>query len=220
MSVSVLRQLRIAGALAAISALCTASISSAAVVPVFTTESDIITAGEKGVFHLHLDLTADPGSYYDAQFAGGLVTFYSGSGALTSFQLGTGGTTRDFTYAFDYTTPGSFKPGFLLTGQFTQQYDQNVHLYDYAQTNLVRSPKCPPCFSYATQLIPFFGLKTFSDSETFTLNGNSFLTAEPPIATPLPGALPLYATGLGLIALLTWRKRRRIPAWAKQSRQG
>jgi hypothetical protein len=210
--VSVVRKLRIAGALAAVHSLCTVSTGSAAVVPIFTTESDTITVGEKGVFHLHLDLKADPGSYSNAQFAGGLVTLYSGSGALTSFQLGTGGTTRDFTYAFDYTTPGSFKPSFMLTGQFTQQYDQYVHLYDYAQPTLVRSTKCPPCYSYTTQLISVFGWKTFSDSENFKLNGNAFLTAEPPITTPLPGALPLYATGLGLIALLTWRKRRRAPA--------
>ena len=148
--------------------------------PIFTTESDTITAGEKGVLHLHLDLKADPGSYYNAQFAGGLLTFYSGNGALTSFQLGVGGTTRDFTYAFDYTTPGSFKPSFMLTGQFTQQYDQYVHLYDYAQTKLVRSTKCPPCFSYTTQLISVFGWKTFSDSENFTLSGNSFADRRAP----------------------------------------
>jgi hypothetical protein len=185
-----------------------ASTGSAAVVSIFTTESDTITAGEKGVLSLHLDLKADPGSYYNAQFAGGLLTLYSGSGALTSFQLGAGGTTRDFSYAFDYSTPGSFNPSFMLTGQFTQQYDQYVHLYDYAQTNLVRSTKCRTCFSYTTQLISVFGWKTFSDSENFTLSGNSFLTAEP-LATPLPAALPLYATGLGVITLLAMRRRRR-----------
>jgi hypothetical protein len=211
--VSVLRKLRIAVALAAVHGLFPASTGSAAVVPIFTTESDTITTGEKGVFNLHLDLSADPGNY-NAQFAGGLLTFYSGNGALTSFQLGVGGTTRDFTYAFDYTTPGSFKPSFMLTGQFTQQYDQYVHLYDYPQTSLVRSPKCPPCFSYTTQLISVFGWKTFSDSESFTLNGNAFLTAEAPITTPLPGALPLYATGLGVITLLAMRRRRRAAAHA------
>jgi len=209
--VSVLRKLRIAGALAAVHALCTASIGSAAVVPIFTIESDTITAGEKGVLHLHLDLKADPGNNSNAQFAGGLVTFDSGNGALTSFRLGVGGTTRDFTYAFDYTTPGSFKPSFMLTGQFTQQYDEYVHLYDYAKTKLVPSPKCRNCFNYATQLISIFGWKTFSDSESFAFSGNLLLTADP-LATPLPAALPLYATGLGLIALLTWRKRRRAPA--------
>ena len=72
--VSVLRRLRIAGALVAVHGLCTASTGWAAPVPIFTTKSDTITAGEKGVFNLHLDLKADPGSYSNAQFAGGLLT--------------------------------------------------------------------------------------------------------------------------------------------------
>src|SRR5882672_3735455 len=140
-----LRKLRIAGVLAAAHILSTASPGSATVVPIFTTKSGTITAGEQGVLHLHLDLKADLGSYYNAQFAGGLLTFYSGNGAQTSFQLGAGETTRDFTYAFDYSTPASFTPRFTPSWQFTQQYDQYVHLYDYAQTNLVRSTKCRTC---------------------------------------------------------------------------
>jgi len=209
--VSVLSTLRIAGALAAIHISGIPSAGFAAVVPIFTTESETITAGEKGVLNLHLDLKADPGSYYNAQFAGGLLTLYSGNGALASFELGFGDTTRDFTYAFDYSTPGSFKPSFVLTGQFTQQYNQNVHLYDYAQTSLVRSSKCRTCVSYTTQLISVFGWKTFSESASFACSGNLPLTADAR-ATPLPGALPLYATGLGVLALLALRKRRRATA--------
>jgi hypothetical protein len=207
---SVSRVLRIAGALTAAHGLCMASTGSAAVVPIFTTESDTITAGEKGVFNLHLDLKADSGSY-NGQFAGGVLTLYSGNGALTSFQLGVGGTTRDFNYAVDYTTPGSFTPSFTVTGQFTQQHDQYVHLYDYAQTKLAPCGKCRGGFNFTTQLISVFGWKTFSDSENFAFSGNLSFTVDP-VATPLPGALPLYATGLGLIALLTWRRRRRAPA--------
>jgi hypothetical protein len=210
--VSVLRNLRIAGALAAAHSLAMTSTSLAAVVPIFTTKSDTITAGEKGVLNLHLDLEAGQGGYYNAQFAGGLLTFYSGDGAVTSFELGVGGTTRDFTYAFDYTTPGSFKPSFMLTGQFTQLSDAYVRLYDYAQTSLVRSSKCRTCISYTTQLISVFGWKTFSESESFAFSGDLSVTAADARATPLPGALPLYATGLGLMAILTWRKRRRRPA--------
>jgi hypothetical protein len=40
----------------------------------------------------------------------------------------------------------------------------------------------------------------------------TFATKSARSGTPLPGALPLSATGPGLIALLTWRKRRRAPA--------
>lgn len=57
-----------------------------------------------------------------------------------------------------------------------------------------------------TRIISGFGSKTFSDSETFTLSSNLSLTTGA-LATPLPGALPLYAIVLGLVALLIWRKR-------------
>ena len=32
--------------------------------------------------------------------------------------------------------------------------------------------------------------------------------------TPLPGALPLFATGLGALGLLAWRRKRKVPATA------
>jgi len=35
---------------------------------------------------------------------------------------------------------------------------------------------------------------------------------DPPIATPLPGALPLFATGLGVLGLLGWRRKRKVAA--------
>jgi|GEM_PF-4374059 len=208
-----LQALRIAGAVVAAGLFVSAPGSSASVLPIFTTQSSSITAGQKGVLDLHLDLLADPG-HYGAQFAGGSVTLYSGNGAQTVFDLGSGGASRDFRYAFDYAAPGSYTPSFVLTGSYIEKHDDQVHLYDFAQTVLVSSSKCRfPCLTYATRLIPVYGTKTFNDSHTFTYSGNlSLSAAAAPLATPLPAALPLYATGLGLVALLAWRKRRRAAA--------
>jgi hypothetical protein len=200
--------LRVAGVAAAV---LFSSASQSSVLPIFSTQSDRIVAGQQGVFNLHLDLLADPGNY-GAEFAGGSVTLYSGNGAQTQFDLGSGGTSRNFSYAFDYASPGTFAPSFMLSGSYTEKHDETVYLYDYAQTISVISSKCRfPCVTYTTKLIPVYGTTSFSDSHAFSYTGDqSFSVA--PVATPLPSALPLYATGLGLIALLTWRKRRRAPA--------
>jgi hypothetical protein len=204
-----LQILRVVGAVVTVAFFSTASQSS--VLPIFSTQSDTITAGQKGVLNLHLDLLADPGNY-GAEFAGGSVTFYSGNGAQIQFDLGSGGTSRNVSYAFDYASPGTFAPSFMLSGSYTEKHDETVYLYDFAQMTPVISSKCRfPCVTYVTKLIPVYGTKTFSDSHTFSYTSEQSLSVAP-VATPLPAALPLYATGLGLIALLTWRKRRRSPA--------
>jgi hypothetical protein len=124
------------------------------------------------------------------------------------FRLGIGGGSRDFVYAFDYAAAGSYTPSFMLTDSFTQKHDEYVRLYDYAKTVPLLSPKCRTCVGYTTQLIHVFGLKTFSDTERFALAGSAAFNVES-LVTPLPAAPPLYATGLGVIGLLAWRKRRR-----------
>jgi hypothetical protein len=53
------------------------------------------------------------------------------------------------------------------------------------------------------------GLVTYTGPWGFS--GGSFDTVLTltPLATPLPGALPLFATGLGALGLLGWRKKRK-----------
>jgi len=44
-------------------------------------------------------------------------------------------------------------------------------------------------------------------------NGNTVSSStdpDPPAAVPLPGALPLFATGLGALGLLGWRRKRKV----------
>ena len=40
----------------------------------------------------------------------------------------------------------------------------------------------------------------------------SFTNTTPPSPTPLPAALPLFATGLGAMGLLGWRRKRKSTA--------
>lgn len=58
----------------------------------------------------------------------------------------------------------------------------------------------------------------FSDDTTFTVNtlhGFSNISAfSDGVATPLPGGLPLFATGLGVLALLGWRRKKKAVAIA------
>ena len=67
--------------------------------------------------------------------------------------------------------------------------------------------------SYGHDLATFLDLDGFFNSVRLSSTGNSFEFAnldawDPPIATPLPGALPLFATGLGALGLLGWRRKR------------
>ena len=47
-----------------------------------------------------------------------------------------------------------------------------------------------------------------SSSFTNTVTNSIVVTGETPPATPLPAALPLFATGLGAMGLLGWRRKR------------
>ena len=60
-----------------------------------------------------------------------------------------------------------------------------------------------------TEANPTFLLGSFA--ETYSPDGNTFYNATVTIAatTPLPAALPLFASGIGAIGLVAWRKRKK-----------
>ena len=54
-----------------------------------------------------------------------------------------------------------------------------------------------------------FGSQAFNLSDFYTLEVSPNLT---PVVTPLPTTLPLFATGLGALSLLGWRRKRKAVA--------
>jgi len=54
-----------------------------------------------------------------------------------------------------------------------------------------------------------FNASTSSPIDVVVVEG---ITSTPPAATPLPAGLPLFATGLGALGLLGWRRRRKAGA--------
>ena len=56
----------------------------------------------------------------------------------------------------------------------------------------------PDWLRIGTDIVGGIQVPTFNAA--FSLDG---------VATPLPGALPLFATGLGVLGLLGWRRKRK-----------
>ena len=84
--------------------------------------------------------------------------------------------------------------------------DGNASLFATGSADFLNSLDFP--------LIGIFNLPvgfTVNDPDMFIVN-NDFLA--PTAATPLPAALPLFATGLGGLGLLGWRRKRKAQAAA------
>jgi hypothetical protein len=175
------------------------------VVPVFGVTPGTIEAGDNATLSLQLNLFAEPG-YYGAQFTGGSATLYSGEGSSAVFNIGGGGSSRSFNAVFNYADAGSFFPSYTLTATYQQLYDAYVYLYTYTYQVIVgygyyscglfgHSTCSYPIYGWAHQ--PVYGWQQFTAYGSSTLSGSYPLTV-----TPIPGALVLFATGVGFLLAL------------------
>jgi hypothetical protein len=80
---------------------------------------------------------------------------------------------------------------FIVSAAFSASYSQyNLNVFNGANLGLLQNPGPPTVLNTRGTV-------------TFTLD-----------TTPLPAALPLFATGLGAIGLLGWRRKRKAQALA------
>lgn len=184
-------------ALASLALLGAPSKASADVVDLFGVSPDSISAGEQSVLNLTLTLSLDPvvvlpGSlltWIAANFTSATVTFFSGDGQEQTLSAGGGpGTTvLEFSPEFTYATPGTYFPSYFAS---------------YAYFELGTSCTSPdPC-------VPI------SQTVRNGLTGSGSLTVTDAAPVPLPAALPLFAGGLGVMAWLGRRKKRKAAAEA------
>jgi len=124
------------------------------------------------------------------------TALYTISG-ITPTQADTGYKKLGYTvYQFDYTLPTSFDAA-AGTTYFFSVYEQ-ASSYNFIWSGSAMN---------AGSVFNLNGSGWFSlqEGQAFTLSGT---------ATPLPAALPLFATGLGALGLLGWRRKRKAQAAA------
>ncbi|MGZ3409398.1 MAG: choice-of-anchor J domain-containing protein [Xanthobacteraceae bacterium] len=143
---------------------------------------------------------------------GDILRFYTmtepGSGFPDRLQVRLSTNGAAFTVGSSETSVGDFttlladiNPGLAVGG-----YPENWTLYTVVLSGLPASATGHLAFRYFVDDAGLFG----NNSDYIGLDTVSLDSAE--IATPLPGALPLFVTGLGGLGLLGWRRKRTVSA--------
>lgn len=203
-------------------------ITSAATVANFTVIPSTINVGQNADLELILTLQPDVVNFAGPPYAesltytGGSVTIFAGDGASQIFNISSASTVQTFDFNHVFSTPGPYTPNY--TFQTTYEFSYTTDLpstypvfIDYRyEPNYNNALGCgqDTCLVpyYAYETVPYTFVSDSSDSGqgSGTLNVNAALIA----TTPLPAALPLFASGLGALGLLGWRRKRKAQATA------
>jgi hypothetical protein len=123
------------------------------------------------------------------------------------------------TFTYDPTTKNLFSTDLTLTGSapFAGTYAENAVVLTNGTFITAPASSVPAVELGFADLLS--GGPDVIKSVTFFFptglaDATSVSGSATPAVTPLPAALPLYATGLGALALLRWRRKRRAQAIA------
>ena len=169
-----------------------------------------ISAGGSSTANLSLSVIADPGDF-NAQFVGGSVTLFSGTGLSQTFSIASGLNSEDFFASFNYPTAGNFNPSYSYSATIGEQFTAIVQTGTQEVQIGTQEVSCGfLCFTFVPIFAfePVFGPVT--ENTSFGATGSDFTSLEvDPAATPLPAALPLFAGGLSALGLLARRRKRK-----------
>jgi hypothetical protein len=192
--------------------------ASASVVDTFSVSPNPITEGGQATIDLALNISSDflcntqtCYGFYNAQFSGGSATIYDGIGGSQTFNIGSGGNSRDFQLTSTYSNANTWHPSFSVTLGYSENYEYWQYQYSY-------SYHCG-FLSYCTNDV--YGWTQYTYGSGTSLSGSTDLTVNAIVSadtaigtTPLPAALPLFASGLGALGMLGWRRKRKAAAIA------
>lgn len=151
----------------------------------------------------------------------GTAVVTAGSASFSQFDQTLGTLTE---IAFEYSGSVTFIGGnYMYYYLYDPTYHQlltNANYYYGDSAWFIANPNYPITYSETGALLAqYIGLGTtaleasvskYNATDAVYVNGNAVITyTYTPATTPLPAALPLFATGLGMFGLFAWRRKKK-----------
>jgi len=193
-------------------------LAAAPVTPTFSVSPSSILPGDAATIDLSLLLLPDPG-FSNAAFFSGSVDFDFGDGsAKKTVSITLGGTSIDFNLSHTYIDLGSHTVSYSAAGIFLADFATEFARAGCARAAIARIAnrearlhKRNFCRQHPTVSFVLRGLPT-----SWEVHGSDVLTVEA-LATPLPAALPLFASGAAFLGWLARRRRNKASSGLSNS---
>ena len=193
-------------------------LAAAPVTPTFSVSPSSILPGDAATIDLSLLLLPDPG-FSNAAFFSGSVDFDFGDGsAKKTVSITPGGASKDFDFLHTYIDLGSHTVSYSAVGIFLADFASESARAGCSRAAIARISnrflrihRRNFCRQHPTVSFVLRGLPT-----SWEVHGSDVLTVEA-LATPLPAALPLFASGAALLGWLARRRRNKASSGLSNS---